>query len=146
MSETAKLRPDMTQACADLRELTDLSRRFWVDLVGCIKSLTERDHPVFCGEVDAVPAAGTDYLLCRFKLHERLEGALAALRARNSDFDAFHEVSPEMMEAGSLVLSRIKDDVAEGTVSLRDAVQLIYRAMRTALASSGSGPTLPFRF
>jgi hypothetical protein len=56
------------------------------------------------------------------------------------------EITLEMSTAGSLVLSRIKDDVAEGSMALRDAVQLIYRAMRTAPASSVSAPILPSRF
>ena len=39
-------------------------------------------------------------------------------------------ITPAMSEAGALALSRIKDDVAEGHVSLRDAVALVYCAMR----------------
>jgi hypothetical protein len=85
-----EVRPDMDQAIGDLRELNTLSARFGFDLVGCIQRLTECDAPVFCCEIDPLPAEGADYLLAKFKLHERLDGALAALRARNSDFDTLH--------------------------------------------------------
>ena len=45
------------------------------------------------------------------------------------------EITLAMSDAGSRVLSRIKDDVADGIVSLRDAVELIYRAMCEARSS-----------
>ena len=48
------------------------------------------------------------------------------------------EITLARSDAGSLVLSRIKDDVAEGSISLRDAVDQIFRAMQIALSSESS--------
>ena len=50
------------------------------------------------------------------------------------------EITLAMSDAGSLVLSRIKDDVAAGEFSIRDAVEQIYMAMhqtRELEASTG---------
>jgi hypothetical protein len=56
------------------------------------------------------------------------------------------EITLEMSDAGSLALSRIKDDVADGSVSLRDAVELIYRAMWEAGSSVRSIPPSTSQF
>lgn len=89
MSAPLDIRPDIDQAAADFAELRVLSERFGFDLPGALNSLADSLTPVWACDVDAVPAPGTNYLVARYKLAERLQGALAALRvvARHSDGD-----------------------------------------------------------
>ena len=56
------------------------------------------------------------------------------------------EITLEMSTAGSLALSRIKDDVADGSMSLRDAVEMIFRAMLETHASARSEATSSAQF
>ena len=56
------------------------------------------------------------------------------------------EITLEMSDADSLALSRIKDDVADGHISLRDAVELVYRAMRESHSSNQSTATSASQF
>lgn len=70
----------------------------------------------------------------------------AASDAKAKEAGALEEITLEMSDAGSLVLSRIKDDVADGNISLRDAVARIYLAMRESLSSPQSAPISASRF
>ena len=63
-----------------------------------------------------------------------------------SDAENSDEITLEMSTAGSLVLSGIKDDVADGSTGLRDAVELIYRAMREARPLTRSALASSARF
>jgi hypothetical protein len=136
----------MDQALADLRELGELSRRFGFNLVECLASLSERDAPVLFCEVSDAPAMGTNYLVARFKLHELLQGALMAFRARDGNFHVAPQITLEMLNAGAVALSRVRDYVADGSVNLRDVAEAIYRAMHTALPLGGLAPTSFSRF
>lgn len=50
------------------------------------------------------------------------------------------EVTMDMLDAGALALSRIKDDLAEGGLGLREGAQLVFQAMRRASSSGQSSP------
>jgi len=45
------------------------------------------------------------------------------------------EVTPEMIEAGALLLSRIKDDLADGHIGLKEVALLVYSTMSSSLSS-----------
>lgn len=92
-----EIRPDMDAALADLAELNGLSRLFGFDLVGDLARITNSGAPVLFCEVSSAPAVGTDYLVARFQLHERLQGALAALRARNGNAHFVHSDPPDKL-------------------------------------------------
>jgi hypothetical protein len=87
MSAPLDIHPDMAQAAADFAELRTLSARFGFDLLGTLDSLADSGTPVFAADVDFLPAPSTGHLVARYKLAERLRGALAALRvtARNRE-------------------------------------------------------------
>lgn len=95
-----ELEPDMAQALADLNELKELSLRFGYDLFGALASLAESNAPFILGEIDDAATARAGHAVACFKLAERLDGALMALRARNGNAHVGHEVTPEMIEAG----------------------------------------------
>lgn len=111
-----EIRPDMTAALADLRELGDLSRRFGVELIRCLTSIAEGVSPVLLCEVSDVPAIGADHAVAHFKLTEGFQRCLAALRAWDGDLHVGHreplcgvnrsipEITPAMIKAGADIL------------------------------------------
>src|SRR3974390_663254 len=62
------------------------------DRANRIDCVTQRDLPTFPSEIKAVPASweGADQFLCRFKLRNRFQCALSALRAVEGDFHRLH--------------------------------------------------------
>src|ERR1700692_186374 len=56
------------------------------------------------------------------------------------------EISLSMSDAGSRVLASIRYDLAEGDISLRDAAEAVYRAMRHALSADASNGIAPLRY
>ncbi len=79
-----EIRPDMDQAVADFDELRLLSNLFGFDLAGAINGLAESGTPVWSCDVDWDAATTTGYAIAHYKLVERLQGVLTALRARNT--------------------------------------------------------------
>jgi hypothetical protein len=55
------------------------------------------------------------------------------------DRPTFDEITLEMSDDGALVLSKIKDDLADGQISLRHATHKVYEAMSLARFAGESG-------
>lgn len=129
-----ELEPDMTQALADLAELKELSLRFGYDLFSALASLAESNAPFILGEIDDAATARAGHAVARFKLAERLDGALMALRARNSNAHVGHDVfseikiSQEMIDSGTAELDRNTGEA----LTLDHLVVRVFRAMCTA--------------
>src|SRR5262249_50614108 len=129
--------------------LAELSARFGFDLLSCLDSLADSGTPVWAAHVDDIAAPSTSYLVARYKLAERLQGVLAALRviARNSQGDPGKvgigqvaapgkgEITRAMISAGAEAYwtydARFED--------VGDAVVRIWNAMHNARTEASCG-------
>lgn len=80
---TVAVVPDAKAALADMRELKELSELYDFDLGIELLRLTQEGLPALCVEIDAPTAVPADGMVCTYKLPERLQVCLAALRVRH---------------------------------------------------------------
>lgn len=133
------LTPDAVTACADLRELIELSERLGFDLFVECRSITDDGLPLWRCQVDTSAAIGTGNAVARYEIADRLKGCLAALRAwdvnarkvenalsRNAGSHGM--ATDEMVEAGMMRAELI----GYPDTRLETLVRELYEAMENA--------------
>jgi hypothetical protein len=77
--------PDMDEALVDLEELINLSKLSGFDLFGEFQRLADSGTPHLVAQADDKGAPVTGRLVVRYKLAERLQACMAALRTLYGD-------------------------------------------------------------